>query len=108
MFLLKSLNGLVSEKLYRIHVSFMRTQGQCHEFMPSLEVYSINSGNILTLVKENAKDTCTWPFMVPVIGIMTFPLSKQRNGWMPCYSSPFQQYFSYDMTMDGRLKGWVQ
>ena len=82
----------------------MRAQGQCHNFMPSLEGYSINSGNILTEVKENAQNTCPWLFMVPVLGIMTFPISKQRDGWMPWYFILFSTVFSHDMTMDGWLK----
>ena len=28
------------------------------------------------------------------MGIMTFPLSKQREGWLPWYFISFQQYFS--------------
>ena len=65
--------------MYRIHVSVIRAQGQCPpNFMPSLEGYSFNSGYILTLVKENAQNTCPWPFMVPVMGLITFALSNQN------------------------------
>ena len=65
MFLLNLLdkNGFFSEKMYRTHVSVIRAQGQCHNFMPSLEGYSFNSGYIFTQVKENAKNTCPWPFI---------------------------------------------
>ena len=50
MFLLNLLksNGFFSEKMYRIHVSVIRAQGQCPNFLPSLEGYSFNSGYILT------------------------------------------------------------
>ena len=44
----------VSEKMYRFHVLIMQTQGQCHNFMSSLEGNSFNYGNILTLIKQNA------------------------------------------------------
>ena len=33
MFLLNWLNGFFSEKMYRIHVSVMRVQGQCYNFI---------------------------------------------------------------------------
>ena len=35
--------------MYRIHVSVMQAQSQCHNFMPSLKGYSTNSGNTFTL-----------------------------------------------------------
>ena len=85
--------------MYRIHVSVIRAQGQCHNFMQILEGYSFNSGYILTLVKENAQNTCPWPFMVTVMGLMTFALSNQT-----CILCPLKQYFSHAMIMDGWLK----
>ena len=45
---LLNLNGFFSEKMYRIHISVIWAQGQCANFMPSLEGYSFNSGYILT------------------------------------------------------------
>ena len=106
MFLLNLLpwNGFFSEKMYRTHVSVIRAQGQCPYFMPtaqgqcsnfmlSLEGYSLNSGYILTLVKENAQNTCPWPFMVPVMGLMTFALSNQRHAWLPCHFMSFKTVF---------------
>ena len=87
MYLLNLLNqiGFFSEKMYRTHVSIIRAQGQCPNFMPNLEGYSFNSVYILTLVKENAQNTCPWPFMVPVMGLMTFALSNQRHAWLSCH-----------------------
>ena len=73
-----------------IHVSVIRAQGQCPNFMPSLEGY--------------AQNTCPWPFMVPVMGLMTFALSNQRHAWLPCHFMSFKQYFSHAMIMDGWLK----
>ena len=86
--------------MYKIHVSVIRAQGQCHNFMPSLEGYSFNSGYILTLVKENAQSTCPWPFMVPVMGLMTFALSNQRHAWLPCHFMSFKMYLSHALIMD--------
>ena len=75
----------------------MRAQGQCHNFMLSLEGYSFNSGYMLSEVKENAQNTCPWQFMVPVMGLMTFSLSNQRQPSMPWYFMSFPQYFSHGM-----------
>ena len=86
--------------MYRTHVSVIRAQGQCPNFMPSLEGYSFNSGYILTQVKENAQNTCPWPFMVPVMRLMAFALSNQRHAWL----CPSKQYFRHAMIMDGWLK----
>ena len=79
--------------MYRIHASVIRAQGQCPNFMPSLKGYSFNSGYILTLVKENAQKTCPWPFMVPVMGLMTFALSNQGHAWLPCHFMSFKTVF---------------
>ena len=65
------------------YMSPFAAQGQCHYFMPSLEGYSFSSGYILTEVKENAHNTLSWPFMVPVMGLITFAFSIQRYAWMP-------------------------
>ena len=90
--------------MYRTHVSVIRAQGQCLNFMPILEGYSFNSGYILTLAKENAQNTCLWPFMVPVMGLMTFVLSNQKHAWLPCHLCPLEQYFHHAMIIDGWLK----
>ena len=88
--------------MYKIHLSVIWAQGQCHNFMPSLEGYSFNSGYILTYVKENAQNTCPWPFMVPVIGLMTFAFSNQRHAKLPCHFMSFKTVFKscYD-------NGWM-
>ena len=93
-----------SVKMYRIHVSVIRAQGQCPNFMLSLEEYTFNSGYILTYIKENAQSTCPWPFMVPVIGLKYSALSNQRHAWLPFHLCPLKQYFSHAMIMDGWLK----
>ena len=59
---------------------------------------------ILTQVKENAQNTCPWPFMVPVMGLMTFALSNQRHACCLVILCPLKQYFSHAMIMDGWLK----
>ena len=79
--------------MYRIHVSVIRAQGQCPNFLPSLEGYSFNSGYILTEAKENAQNTCPWPFMLPVMGLMTFALSNKRHARLTCHFMSFKTVF---------------
>ena len=80
--------------MYRTHVSVTRAQGQCPNFMSSVEGYSFNSGYILTKVKENAQNTCSYPFIVLVMGLMPFALSNQRHAWLPCHFMSFKTVFS--------------
>ena len=87
--------------MYRIHVSVIQAQGQCHTFMPSLEGYSFNSGYILTQVKENAQNTCPWPFIDQSWGqCLLLSATKDMHGCLAILC-PFKQYFSHDMIMDG-------
>ena len=45
----------------------------------------------LTLVTHWTKlRKCAWPFMVPVMGLMTFSLSNQRHAWLPCHFMSFK------------------
>ena len=48
---------------------------------------------------ENAQNTCPWPFMVPVMGLMTFALSNQRHAWLPCHFMSFKTVFSHAKTL---------
>ena len=97
--------------MYIIHVSVMWAQSQCYnlnlDFMSSIEGYSFNSGNILTLVKRKCAEHISMPVGGTSHGSNDFS-SQQPKEWLDTLvfgiSYRFQQYLSHEVTT-GVIKG---